>query len=75
MSIQRDTSFQEALDLAIERVAIEMDISQAQLLAGLEFIDGDLITDCQAFQTIMSYMDVWTCEYVAAGLTDRCNHL
>lgn len=73
MSIQLDTSFQEALDIAIERAAIEMNLSTDQLLADLEFIDGDLVTDCQAFQTIKPYMDVWTVDYVASGLTDRCN--
>lgn len=73
MSIKRDTSFQEALDLAIERAAIEMNLSTDKLLEELEFVDGDLIKDCNAFQTIRVYMDVWTADYVAAGLTYRCN--
>lgn len=73
--MEKDEIFEDHLQVAIDRAAVEFGCTAEELLAKIEFIDGDLDTTCRPFGAIYSYVDVWTVEYVAQTLTEKCNDI
>ena len=73
--MEKDEIFEEHLDAALEFAAADLECSTEELLAKIEFIDGDLNTECSSFGAIYPYVDLWTVEHVANALTEKCNNV